>query len=104
LRQLDVSNDAAGITMTHPEDACWRYAGHAAARVAWRDLDSNADRLAASLECSKAHIRQVAAAAPNAEAFATRIVPGPPGGERIVALPEAERALAEFTDRQRVAA
>jgi hypothetical protein len=46
----------------------------------------------------------VAAAAPNAEAFATRIVPGPPGGERIVALPEAERALAEFTDRQRVAA
>lgn len=103
LRNLD-TNDAAAVTMAHPEDACWRYAGHAAARAAWDDLDRRAACLAASLGCSDAHVRSVAAEAPNAEAFAMRVVPDVPGGERLVRLDEAERALAALWKRHRAAA
>lgn len=102
LRRLDRGEAAA--TMAHPADMAWRYRQHAAARAAWSDPAARAV-LAQTLGSDVAHVERLAAAAVNAEAFAMRAVPEIPGGERIVALDEAEAALARLSaDRQRSAA
>ena len=83
--------------MAHPADAAWRYAGHAAARAAWDRLPADLAALGARFGIDGEAIERIAKTAPNAEAFATRIVPDVPGGERIVGLDEAERALTELS-------
>lgn len=83
--------------MAHPADAAWRYAGHAAARAAWDRLPAHLAALGARFGIDGDAIERLAKTAPNAEAFATRIVPDVPGGERIVGLDEAEQALTELS-------
>lgn len=101
LRALDAGETEA--MMAHPEDAVWRYERHAAARAVWPDIGSRRTALAAALGCDVAQIDRVAAEAPNAEAFAMRVVPDRPGGERIVMLDEAEAALGRMSRDKRVA-
>ncbi len=93
LRALD--HTAALPTMAHPEDRAWRDRAQAAARGAFGgDLTLLAHRLARSLH----ELAAIAAASPNAEAFATHAVGGISGGERIVSLDIAEDALARLQD------
>ena len=94
LRAL--GDDAAGIAVGHPADAAWQYRGHAAARAGHARLHDPATvaRLAVLLQVDAAHIGRVAAMTANAEAFATHVVPAPPGSGRRVTLAEAEAALA----------
>jgi len=94
LRRLDTS--IGEPVVTHPDDAAWRYRGHAAARHAWPTIGAGRVALAALLGCEIGHIDRVAADVPNAEAFATRVVPEVPGGERLVPLAEAEAASARL--------
>jgi len=102
LRRLDTGE--AEATMAHPAAMVWRYHRQAAARAVWPDPSGYA-ALAKTLGCDRAEIARVAAGAANAEAFAMQIVPGIPGGERIVSLDEAEIALAGVRDdRRRIAA
>lgn len=91
LRRLDLGETCP--LFAHPEDAAWRHEREAAARRAWPALDRERDALARMLGCDAAHVDRVAADAINAEAFAMRVVPGRPGGERLVTLDEAEIAL-----------
>ena len=102
LRRL---NDASTPlpTMAHPADAVWRYVGHAEARSAWEEIATRSQRLAVRLGLREDDVLRCAAEAPNAEAFAMRVVPDIPGGERTVSLNEAERALAEMQDARMVA-
>ena len=95
LRQLDAG--LRHVTMVHPADATWRYTRHAAARAAWPDMAAQRSMLARELCCDVGHIDRVAADAGNAEAFAMRVVPEIPGGERTVSLDEAEIALAQLS-------
>jgi len=95
LRRLDAASDDTASSMAHPDDMVWRYAGHAAARLAWPARDRIV-ALAASLGIPPEDVRHIAAGSPNAEAFAMRVVPDVPGGQRIVPLAEAERALARL--------
>lgn len=101
LRRLDAGDDAA--TMAHPADVAWRYRGHAAARTAWPAMPVASERLAPVLGRSAEDIRRIAADAVNAEAFAMRVVPEIPGGERQVPLDVAERALAALEDEAKAA-
>lgn len=94
LRRLDVS--VTEPTVAHPEDAIWRYRRHAAARRVWDDIADARIPLASLCKCDVDHIDRVAAEVGNAEAFATRVVPDVPGGERMVALTDAEAALARL--------
>ena len=94
LRLLDTH--AGEPQVAHPDDLAWRYRRHAAARRAWDDMAALRSTLAAMLECDVGHIDRVAADAANAEAFATRLVPDAPGGERLIPLAEAEVALARL--------
>ncbi len=100
LARLDAGTDAG--LMAHPFDAAWQYGGHAAARAAYPRIarPGIAARLAEALSLDPRHIRRVAADCADGEAFATRLVPCAPGGERRVTLDEAERALA-LLERQR---
>lgn len=95
LRQLsDTRSGAAAIRVAHPSQMAWQYAGQAAARHAFGALDDAAVADLATLVARTAEdIGATAAASPNAEAFAMRIVPGHPAGERPVSLDEAEAAL-----------
>ncbi|MEG3124253.1 glycosyltransferase [Sphingomonas sp. GB1N7] len=90
--------------MGHPEDAVWRYERHAVARAAWPDIGGWRASLAAEFDCDVAHIDRIAAEVPNAEAFAMRVVPDRPGGERTSTLEEAEAALARIARSKRVLA
>lgn len=90
LRTLD-GGDA--IRVGAPDRAAWQYAGHAAARRAF-GADAAYARLAATISRDVEDVRRVAAESPNAEAFAMRVVPGHPAGDRLVTLDEAEAALA----------
>ena len=101
LRRLDDGTGQVG--MAHPADVVWRYRGHAAARAAFPDLASHIDTLAARLGLSRDYVREVAAGSINVEAFAMRIVPVIPGGERFVSLDMAERALAVLDPRRAAA-
>ena len=104
LRLLDAEGGNHAPTMAHPADVAWRYAGHASARAAWGALDRLDARLADALGRPLADIRRIAEGAPNAEAFAMRVVPEIDGGERLVTLDVAEHALAALTGRSSVAA
>lgn len=85
------------IRVSHPERAAWQYAAHAVARAAFGGLDeATVGRVATTIARDPAGVRETAAASPNAEAFAMRVVPGHPGGERLIGLDEAERALARL--------
>lgn len=101
LRQLDAGKSEA--VMAHPADMVWRYYRHAVARAAWL-RPNRFDALAIELGRDVADVTQAAACAANAEAFAMQIVPEVPGGERIVPLDEAERALAILRRDRRLAA
>lgn len=95
LRRGDQNGDAAAVRVAHPQDAAWQYRMQAVAR---RALDD--DRLAsvaAALGLTDDHVLGVARECPNAEAFAMRIVPEPPGGMRQVPLPVAEAELAALS-------
>lgn len=96
LQAQDAATVAADASVGHPADAAWQYERQAAARAAFDRLGrpADAERLAARLGLAPAHVAGVAAQCLNAEAFAMRIVPAPPGGVRTVGLAEAERALA----------
>lgn len=94
LRRLDTT--VGEPVVTHPDDAAWRYHRHAAARHAWPTIGTSRHALAGLLGCEIGHIDRVAAEVTNAEAFATRVVPEVPGGERLVPLGEAEAALARL--------
>lgn len=93
LRLLD-GGDAAAIRVAHPADAAWQYRRHARARAA--HLLDRLDLAAAAVGLPHDHVLGVARDCINAEAFAMRIVPEPPGGMRTVSLPVAERELARF--------
>lgn len=90
LRTLE-GGDA--IRVGDPDRAAWHYAGHAAARRAYGANDAAYVQLAATIARGVEDVRRDAADSPNAEAFAMRVVPGHPAGERLVTLDEAEAAL-----------
>lgn len=100
LRHADGS-DAAAVSVAHPIDEAWRYRCHAIARTGY--ATERLDSVAAAIGLSHDHVRGVARDCPNGEAFATRIVPVPPGGMRSVALPIAEADLASLVDARRAA-
>jgi hypothetical protein len=89
LRALDAG--LGGPTMAHPADAAWRWRAQAAARAAF---GGDVAALAAMIGRDAGDVGRVAATAVNAEAFATRVVPEIPGGERLVGLDVADAALA----------
>lgn len=91
LRSLDDA-DAGTVRVAHPADCAWQYRMHAAVRAAF--AGDRLDLAAAALGLTPDHVRGVARDCPNAEAFAMRIVPASPGGERAVTLDHAEAILA----------
>lgn len=93
LRALDRDGDR--IEVAHPEDAVWQYRGHALARRTYDDGDVAALSEAIGLSCD--HLVGVMRDSPNAEAFAMRVVPVPPGGMRRVTLAAAEEGLAALS-------
>lgn len=91
--------DRVGLpTVAHPAAAAWQYRAQARARAAFAGLHAAALRhqLGGFLGLTGDHVLGVARDCRNAEAFAMRVVPGAPGGERLVPLAEAEAALAEL--------
>jgi hypothetical protein len=86
---------AAAITVAHPADQRWQYGAHALARRSF-DVAVFGD-LGRTIGLSEDHLLGVARDCPNADAFAMRVVPTPPGGMREVPLPVAEAALAAMT-------
>lgn len=90
LSDLD-GTDAMRLEVTHPVDMAWQYRHQALARAAFADGDLR--RVATSLGLTHDHVRGVARDCPNAEAFAMRVVPVPPGGMRVASLCLAEEAL-----------
>lgn len=93
LRAIDRDGDEIGVA--HPGDASWQYRGHALARRVYDDGDVAALADAIGLTCD--HLVGVLRDSPNAEAFAMRVVPVPPGGMRRVTLAAAEAELAALT-------
>ncbi|WP_267381388.1 glycosyltransferase [Sphingomonas sp. GC_Shp_6] len=93
LRRAD---DGDETVVAHPEGAAWQYRAHAAARRAFARRASAATRsgFGRMIGLSGDHVLGVARDCPNAEAFAMRIVPACPAGERPVPLGVAEQALA----------
>ena len=89
------------VRVAHPEDAAWQYRMHAVARAAFERARPEA--VASALGLTPDHVRGVARDCLNAEAFAMRVVPEPPGGMRGVGLPVAERALAALAGARRAA-
>lgn len=92
LRALDGDEDA--IEVAHPDDAMWQYRGHALARRAYDD--GEVAILADAIGLTPDHLVGVLRDSPNAEAFAMRVVPVPPGGMRRVTLTVAEAQLARL--------
>ena len=88
--------DGDAIRVAHPERA-------AARRAFGAPGDAGYARLAATIGRDAAEVRRLAAGSPNAEAFATRVVPGHPGGECLVTLDEAEAALGSLAACERAA-
>lgn len=89
--------DQSGLPeVAHPAAAAWQYRAQARARLVFTSLTHDrADRkwLGQFLGLSNDHILRVVRDCPNAEAFAMRVVPSAPQGNRLVPLPEAEVAL-----------
>ncbi|WP_375396903.1 glycosyltransferase [uncultured Sphingomonas sp.] len=76
-----------------PVAALWQYRMQAEARRVFHQSGA-ATEFGRKIGLSEDHVRGVARDCPNAEAFAMRIVPAPPGAQQSVPLPEAERRLA----------
>ncbi len=92
LRQLDIGD--APPRVGHPADAAWQYRAQARARLAY--ADGRPGGVAGLLGLTPDHCIGVARDCGNAEAFAMRIVPAPPGGGRQLGLDAAEAVLAEL--------
>jgi len=92
LRALD---DGALPRVAHPFALAWQWREHAAMRFGFSLLDDRGvrTRLGRRLGLSADHVLGVARDCTNAEAFAMRIVPAPPDGDRLIALNDAEDAL-----------
>ena len=99
LRTLDRRGKA--VDVAHPRDAAWQYRRHGAARLAFDMADFASLAVAVGLPIE--HLVGVARDCPNAEAFAMRVVPTPPGGMRRVSLEVAEMELAAITAGRRAA-
>ena len=99
LRTLD--RDGEAIDVAHPHDAAWQYRGHRIARLAFAKADFT--NLAVAVGLTIDHLVGVAGDCPNAESFAMRVVPTPPGGMRRVSLGIAEAELAAITAKRRAA-
>lgn len=99
LRTLDRDGDT--IDVAHPRDAAWQYRNHGVARLAFAKADFAP--LSVSVGLTIDHLVGVARDCPNAEAFAMRVVPTPPGGMRRVSLGIAEVELAAITAGRRAA-
>jgi hypothetical protein len=95
LRQGDAGGWAA-LRVGDPHAAVWQYRQHAAARAGFAVLPARAEELGRPLGLSADHVVGVARDCPNGEAFATRIVPAPPGAGLTLSLAEAERGLARL--------
>ncbi len=93
LRALASDTGFDTIRVAHPEDAAWQYRRQAEARGVFDDLSDRAGAatLGRRIGADIGRVLDIARASPNAEAFATRLAPGAPGG-----LFEAEQALAEL--------
>ncbi len=91
-------NKAAAVTVAHPADAAWQWQAQARARAAFTAIErpSTRNALAAALALTPDHVLGVARDCPNAEAFAMRVAPTVPGGERRVSLHMAECALTKL--------
>lgn len=102
LRAIDVAGSAIARTL-HPELAAWKYHAHALARAGFPTATdpASAARLATALGIGADAVRDYARHAANAEAFATCIVPDPPGDQEFVAIDVARQALADI-ERQRM--
>ena len=87
--------DADAVAVTHPEDAAWQWHAQAHARRAFEQVAHAAVRtmLADAIGLTPDHVLGVARDCPNAEAFAMRVVPTVPSGDRRVTLAAAERIL-----------
>ena len=99
LRTLD--RDGEVVHVAHPRDAAWQYRNHGAARLAFEEADFASLSVAIGLTVD--HLVGVARDCPNAEAFAMRVVPTPPGGMRQVSLRTAEVELAAIAAGRRAA-
>lgn len=86
LRALDRGDGT--VEVAHPRDAIWQHRRHAVARAAF--ATGNFSTLAAAIGLTDDHVLGVARDCPNAEAFAMRVVPTPPGGMRRIPLTVAE--------------
>jgi len=84
--------------VAHPHAVVWQARGQAHARAAFATIDTPASRtaLGMSIGLTEDHILGVARDCPNAEAFAMRVVPAPPGDPAPVPLGVAETVLAEL--------
>ena len=91
LRDRD-RNGLDNIRVAHPVDQAWQYRAHALARIAFETGDMT--NVSSAIGLTLDHLLGVARDCPNAEAFAMRVVPVPPGGMRQVPLAVAETALA----------
>jgi hypothetical protein len=83
------------VSVAHPADQLWQYRLHAVARDAFGRGDFA--RMSAAIGLDADHLLGVARDCPNAEAFAMRVVPVPPGGMRHIPFVAAEAALALLT-------
>ena len=96
-----IEEESEIIEVAHPCDVAWQYRGHAVARRGFDTGDLGA--LSAVVGLSLDHLVGVMRDSPNAEAFAMRVVPAPPGGMRRVSLVVAEAALAALSTARRAA-
>ncbi len=95
LRALDQGEPPR---LTDPREAAWQWRGQAAARAGFAEIDRVDVRTALGdrLGLTADHILGVARDCPNAQAFAMRVVPAPPGPGASVTLSEAEALLTEL--------
>ncbi|MDJ0275917.1 glycosyltransferase [Sphingomonas sp. 2R-10] len=100
LREID-RRGLDGVSVAHPADQLWQYRMQAMARVSFGgSLGPLAVRLGLPID----HLVGVARDCPNAEAFAMRVVPVPPGGMRSVPFVTAEATLTALTATREAAA
>ncbi len=86
--------------VAHPDGAAWQALAQAMARRSYAGIEDAAVRatLGAFIGLSGDHVLGVSRDCPTAEAFAMRVVPAPPMAGHLVALDEAEAALAALED------
>lgn len=94
LREID-RRGLDGVSVAHPADQLWQYRMQGLARASF--AVTAFEPLAARLGLTHDHVIGVARDCPNAEAFAMRVVPVPPGGMRHVPFVTAEATLGVLT-------